>query len=378
MANTNSMLTLFNKNAGSYLETEFANIEEVLSDIPCLHSITKLTSSLDDLRTELVSYNNTHGTPTILGIGSGDGGAHIILTEAANIFPELPRYIAPFSIGTMINYAFPFNLNNGIIDKANRILRDSLNIDYMEFWETKAEQLAFYIAEQYLNNLPLHSSPLGLIEVNGKKGFNFGIGVASKLIWLYEGATLDQYQNMLENINGLSDIENLPKSYLPKKKKTGALSAVSLVSSALMNTASKNGISSFLTQSTQAEIFIDGYKLPTDEITALISSTYESVSLGINGFAFKPTYRARSECNNKRFQCVAASLSAKEILPYFWDIYSGRQLENEKVHDHMAEEVKIKLPQPTLYQMDGELYLAKDEISIKFDRTVNIIHPYHS
>jgi len=99
---------------------------------------------------------------------------------------KIPNIIAPYALGTMNNWALTFRLSDGLVDKVKKAIG---------LGETKPLRLARYIAESVQNGKNLSTERMGLFDLNGEKGFNFGMGLVPKLVWGYYGKNIEQYQN---------------------------------------------------------------------------------------------------------------------------------------------------------------------------------------
>ncbi|MBI5393469.1 hypothetical protein HZA96_06375 [Candidatus Woesearchaeota archaeon] len=377
------ILTIINKNAGNFNTIEAKNLETILQVAPQLDSHVIKTDSLDDLYSKVGEYMRIHHQlPDILGIGSGDGGAHHILSLFANNYGIIPKTIAPFPIGTIINYATPFGITDGAIDKIKKKLRDKLLVDNSLRYNlliTKAEQLALYIMDNSLIDQPLHTSPLGVLNINGLRGFNTGFGIVPKFVWLYYGGTKEDY---IAEINDFDIIKTIVIGngdlFASKftKKKGGFSSFMKTVSSAIFNAIIKPEIhEDFLFDSIEAEIYLDGKKVQENYFTGALFTTHECVGIGVNGIACKPAYRARSGVAQNKFQAVLTTMSAKQVLPYVPSLAAGKPIYHRGIIDEMVNAVEIAFAKPALIQIDGELMYSK-KLILRYDSTVEIIHPF--
>jgi len=385
------MLTIMNKRAGGFNRDEASNIERILSmqdnglnsEVLFTESIADLVSKIEDYK----SHSQNGNAPDILGIGGGDGAAHIALTNFYKIFWQMPSMIAGFPIGTIVNWVTPFDLTNGLVDQTRKDVRKTLDFVNFEYFNklllTKAEKMAIYIARKYARHEQLKTSELGILDVNSLKAFNIGFGLTTKVLWIYYGGTPEGYDSLVFKADNLfnardkySEIVKVPNEYFDPHVKKGFYTTLRTLKKIFANLALPySSFSKFFWEVADFTMKVDGQEVQIDKkYNGAIISSHESVGIGLNGIAFKPTYRARTGIPSRRFQIVMSSLKPLELLPYVPTIFLGQPIQNKGIYDEMAHTVECSFPKASLIQIDGELYLAKG-LKIEYDQTLRIINP---
>jgi len=232
----------------------------------------------------------------------------------------------------------------------------------------------------------LQSSKLGLLDVNGQKGFNFGLGLVPKLIWMYYGKGNDKYVQLQkqicdeERIVDLSPVEQqqyfqgVLRSFFEVNKRKGgpigvAKTAVLSISEVLSKPIKTN---KFYAQPLDGKFYIDGKEqhFPRDVIS-VYSATYEQVNFGIKGVWPKVTPQARSVPG--KMQIVISWDRPLELIPQIPFMFFGKHLQNAAyVH---CNEFVFEPKKPTIAQLDAE-YQFGEGFKIKYDRELNIIAPF--
>ncbi len=377
MAAPLTYLCIFNTTAGSFSRWEAQNVTETLgSDPRYLRGVVFATGSQADLEKILREYKDFH--PDILGIGGGDGTASQTLTTVNDIWGYLPETIAPFSMGTVNQWAIPTNLNDGLIDKAKKIVH----------WpSTKPIQLAKYLLRCAKKEEQPHTQPLDLLDINGKKGFNTGFGTVPKLLWIYYGKTLEQYRRLEEDL-----CNTAPQNYSRELKRiwnertlvdilsdgTGGLlkrsGAAYALNAALYSTASVINAKrrEFFQEPFEGEIEIDGEKIePERPVNAVYISTYPGVNLGIKGINAFPAPEAGKE--KEKMQVVLCTESLWGLINQLPKLFVGEHLEN--VQYHSATKLKLRSELPLIGQIEADFVVAK-EFKIRYDRTLKVVAPF--
>ncbi len=118
----------------------------------------------------------------------------------------------------------------------------------------------------------------------------------------------------------------------------------------------------------EAEIQIEGEKLPTRRYTAILSATVREVGLG-----FKPTRRAEKE--EGLFQILCCDMGPRKMGLTVLKMILAMESRDPKLVDRMVTRCTIHLESPTDMQIDGEIFKGQEEIrlhigpSIRFIRT---------
>lgn len=377
MPSTLTYLCIFNTTAGSYSLWEVRRIKEILNADPrSLKGEVFATNSQKDLEARLTEYADFH--PDILGIGGGDGTASQTLTSVYDLWGYLPETIAPFSMGTVNQWAIPTNLNDGLIDKAKKVVH----------WpSTKPLQLAKYLHHCAKKREAPHTQPLDLLDINGKKGFNTGYGAVPKLLWIYYGKTMEQYRRLEEDL-----CQTTPEHYSRELNRiwnertlvdilsdgTGGLlkrsGAVYALSTALYSTTSVIDARrrEFFQEPFEGEIEIDGKKIePERLVNAVYISTYPGVNLGIKGINAFPAPEAGKEPG--KMQVVLCTESLWGMINQLPRLFMGEHLEN--VQYYSTTQMKLCSNLPLIGHIEADFVVAK-EFKIRYDRTLKVVAPF--
>lgn len=306
-----------------------------------------VTSTPAELRGILQRYQ--HRLPDILGIGGGDGTASLVLTEARNVWKSLPSYIVPFPCGTVGNYVAEFGLSTTITDK----IKKKLHLP-----GTKSIQTAQYLVQTINQQKPLHSEPLDLLDINGTKGFTFGLGIVPKILWLYYGGSITEYHEHTQHTK-------------PVHLHAGPwYSLWTLFRIILLGPLPFGSLHQFLTSHTTVRVHVHR-KIRTISFLALIAASHEYISLGVNNLALRPTYRAREKLG--KFHAVWYPLTLWQALRQLFKLLAGKHLQGSQ--EVLTSSFSITADQPLVYQVDGELLVDK-KITVKYDQTLRIVSPF--
>ena len=370
-------LCIFNTTAGSFSRWEAQRIKEILNKDPrSLKGEVFATRSQLDLEARLREYADFY--PDILGIGGGDGTASQTLTSVYNIWGSLPEIVAPFSMGTVNQWAAPPDLNDGLIDKAKKIVH----------WpSTKPIQLAKYLLRCAKKKELPHTQPLDLLDINGKKGFNTGFGAVPKVLWIYYGKTPEQYHRLEEDLRN-----NLPQHYSRELnriwnektlvdlisdgtggllKRSGAVYALSAAAYSMASILDANR-REFFQGPFEGEIEIDGKKVePERLVNAVYVSTYPGVNLGIKWINLLPAPDAGTEPG--KMQIVLCTESLFGVVNQLPRLFAGEHLEN--VQYHSAAKLKLRSELPLVGHIEADFVVAKEFI-IRYDRTLKVVAPF--
>lgn len=373
--------TILNNKAGSFSKRETEKIHHILhsgyDNLEGKFLITPTIPYLEEILEEYKDYN-----PDILGMGGGDGTAPRILTSIQKIWEKIPPYIAAYAFGTMNNWATPFGLNDGLIDKAKKAVGRG---------ETKSIILAKYIAECAKDNKPLRTAKMGLLELNGENGFNFGLGIVPKLLWGYYGHTIEQYIHLEEKLkisnphryqqiyeqilaekNVLNDIiEIIPNGHLIKK--TGLITTATIGFNAIWHSLRINSKENkFYANKIEGSIYLDDKKLDLPEQPINIyCATYEQAYLGLPWFMPYPSPEARS-CEGK-MQVILTFGNPLDVVLLVPDLFRAKHPKNNSYY--MASKLEVRLDQPGIAQLDAE-YKFGDRFVLQHDKTLNFIAPF--
>jgi len=376
-------LTIFNRHSGSFSRRETKKIHDVLTSSPdCLQGKLVITPSVVRLEELLEEYKEFH--PEILGIGGGDGTAAQTLTSVEKIWGYIPPIIAPYALGTMNNWSLAVGLTDGLVDK----IKKGVGIG-----ETKPLTLAHYITECARSNIMPKTEKLGLFDLNGEKGFNFAIGIATKLMWGYYGREINQYQRLEAELAHTTPdkykwiydricserkvwhdmIELMTNGKGDLLKKAGMISAVGTGISGTINSFKPDSVENrFYREPIRGEIYIDGKKIELKEQPLNIyCAAYEYASIGIPTLTPCPSPGARS-CEGK-MEVILTFGEPLDVVLQLPRLFRGKQWTNNQYY--MANELEVVLDTPGIAQLDGD-YKLGNRFKLKYDQTLKVISPF--
>lgn len=254
-----------------------------------------MTETLDQVRELAVEFKE-RGVE-ILGISGGDGTLHKTLSTFLEVYGEqpLPR-VALLRGGTMNNMAGQL----GVVGTPERILSNLI----LKYHEGEAFQ----------------ERQIDLIRVNGDYGFLFGMGLINRFI--------DVYQNVDPG---------------PTPSRGAWLLGRAMVSALINGRFARQ-----LAERFDCRLQIDGEEAPFKNYMMIFIGTMRTL-----GFNFRPLYRATSEPG--RFQAVAISATARQLLATFPQAFFARPSGSEHYVDRMASRVTLEFDQPQTYSIDGDI-----------------------
>jgi diacylglycerol kinase (ATP) len=251
---------------------------------------------------------------SILAIDGGDGTLHHALSAFIPIYggTDLPP-IALLRGGTMNTIANSL----GIKGPSEAILQRALTS----------------LREQ----VPLEVLRTNTLKVNDRYGFIFGLGFPV----------------------------NLLKAYYEGKGR-GPAKTIRVLFKVLLSMLKKRDTDSSFFRPFEADIWLDGKRLPSGRYTALLGATVEEVGLG-----FKPTRRAREK--EGMFQALYLGTGPKESGLNALRVLLGMSLKGEGLADRMVRRSIIKLEKPADIQIDGEIFKDQQEIRLHVGPTIRCI-----
>ncbi|MBI2146810.1 hypothetical protein HYU22_05745 [Candidatus Woesearchaeota archaeon] len=374
--------TIINKNAGGYSPRELGKLYDILHGQP--HKLTGeiiATPDLSSLEYHLKRYKDFH--PDILGIGGGDGTASQTLTLVQNVWGSLPEYIAPYALGTMNNWAIPFGLSDGLIDKVKQ--RTGVG-------DTKAVQLARYIQQSAEQGTEMATQKMALLDVNGRRGFNVGVGLVSKLVWLYYGKTIDQHRRLEEELSTASpgDYESILDGILAERKpwdglvdlvdpadvlrRLGTVNALKTIAQSISGiVVGRKKEREFFAAPLEADFYImdaEGRerKLELPPVTGIYIAAYEKSTLGLPFLAVQPTPEARQQPG--MMQVVITHAKPLEIVLQIPALFAGMHLENTAYYH--TSQLRIVGRKPMVAEVDADTIMG-NELVATYDQTLKFV-----
>lgn len=175
------------------------------------------------------------------------------------------------------------------------------------------------------------------LRVNNRYGFIFGLGFPVNL--------LDAYY---------------------RGKGRGRWKTIRVLVTILSSTLEKEGARANFFQPFEADIWLDGEKLPIERYTAILGSTVKGVGLG-----FKPTRRAGEK--EGLFQILCLDMGPRRMGLSALKVLLGMELRDEKLFNRMATRSVIKLEKPADMQIDGEIFKGQREIELHVGPAIRFI-----
>jgi diacylglycerol kinase (ATP) len=177
------------------------------------------------------------------------------------------------------------------------------------------------------------------LEVNDRYGFIFGLGFPVSLLKAY-------YQD----------------------EGRGRLKTITVLLEILFSMIQKGAAYNDFFHPFEAEIWVEGEKLPGRRYTAFLGATVKEVGLG-----FKPTRRAAER--EGYFQCLCTGIGPERMGLNALRVLLGMELTGERLMDRLASRAMIVLERPCDMQIDGEIFKGQREIRLSAGPTIRFIRP---
>lgn len=244
----------------------------------------------------------------VLGISGGDGTNHVTLTTFLKVYGEKPLPKIAFLRGGTMN-----NLANVIGVKGS------------------PEKILSNLIFKYHEGVPFETTEVDMINVNGKYGFLFGMGVVSNFI--------DDYNNI--------------------DSKPSAARGAWLLGKAVLSAMFHGKYATKLAERFNAVITLDGRKIPFKNYTIIIAGTLQTL-----GFNFRVLYRSREIPG--QFQFVGVSSTPRHLLFAMPSALMARPMKSDNCCDEVGSSMTIELDHEMPYQIDGDAqpHASKIEISM--------------
>lgn len=168
-------------------------------------------------------------------------------------------------------------------------------------------------------------------------------------------------------IFGIGLVPNFLAAYY-EGPRTGAVKAVEIILKGITSGLFNGEFAKKLLQPLEAEVFVDGKRVPFTIITAILTQTIENLSLG-----FKPMYRALEKKGT--FHTYVAGLKLPQIILRIPKLFTGSPVKHRLVYDALARELLIKSDSRFKYTMDGDLFEAERELKITVGPTIRFVIP---
>lgn len=269
-----------------------------------------LTKSLDEVTEVLKKFKKDR--ISYLGIAGGDGSMHNVVSRAVPVWaPDPLPPIVVLKGGTMDNISRSIKLRGKGPAILNRLIATL---------EAKK---------------PVELAGRNTMDINGLYCFIFGIGVVP---------------------NFLTEVYKYEKGW------GGNFRVIrKVVSQCLTNPSDAP-----LFQGITGEVVVDGKTVPFRKVTGMMAGTVEHVSP-----LLIPTARANEDVN--AFHVVTVGMSPGQILLRVYNILRGIRCNHPHYSNDLGRKVEIRTDRPFMYTMDGDLFEAPGELTIKMGPRLQIV-----
>jgi diacylglycerol kinase family enzyme len=279
-----------------------ARLAEIVGDLGTVVE----TSDVRDLRT--VAREVLAADPELICLCGGDGTLHLALTELVPRARELGRAagdpLPPLHFlrgGSMNTNAWGLGLR------------------------CPPEKALAKIAEARRASALLPTVRVGTIAVDGRFGFIYGAGYVVHFLDEYYAAHVD----------------------------SGPRRAMEITYKAATAVLTGGDFLDRLARHLTGRVTVDGEALALPSIGMVLAGSTEYLGIG-----FKSLYRARERAGS--FHVVATVLAPIKILTQVHRFFVGKPLTGEGHYDRTARELRVSTDDVERYQLDGEIYEARD------------------
>jgi len=148
-------------------------------------------------------------------------------------------------------------------------------------------------------------------------------------------------------------------------KGRGRGKTVTVLLKILLSAVEKPGPENVFFRPFEADVWLDGKKLPFRRYTTILGSTVRGVGLG-----FKPTRRAGEE---GLFQMLCLDMGPPKMVLNALKVLLGMELRDEGLLDRAATRSVITLREPAEMQIDGEMFENQREIRLQVGPSLRFI-----
>jgi len=269
------------------------------------------TDDLQDLRRVAEQFKTRD--IDILAIGGGDGTNHVTLSTFIEVYGEKPLPQFTFLRGGTMN-----TLANacGIKGAPEKILS---NLIY-----------------KYHEGEAFKTTEMDLMQINGKYGFIFGVGVIFRFMEAYYGGG----------------------SASPPQ---AAFTLAHSIISAMMNGKfARKMFARF-----DAEVWIDGKKWPFANWSAVYAGSIPFLGLKFKVFHYAEEFR--------KFHAIGFSLPPRNVLRHVPRMFVGKPPRCEDLVEAPAQEMRIEFAEPMPYTIDGDMLPPEKSIIVKTGPRLKIL-----
>jgi len=365
-------LTIINQTAGSYSAWEVKEIEKQLKRFPSsLTGEVVVTSSLSELEATLIRHQGE--CPDLLGLGGGDDTASWVLTMAERVWGRIPE-IAYFSMGRVNSLTAFLGLSDGLADKIKKVGKMP---------STKALQLARYISDRASFEQELQTREVALLDINGRKGFNIGLGAVPRILWTYFGRSIRDYQALEqslseaapENYPGLLEERLQRKNHYGFVRNLGAVYALGTALQTIMASANPySALTRFYQQPLPAKIYLDGRRVDGEmpPLTAIFVSSYGELNLGVKGITL--TLNPEAANNPRKVRAVLCPEPVLGVVRQLPKLARGEKL--DKVYYMTAREMRIEADGPILATVEDGFIAAREFTVTLYKHPLRFVAPF--
>jgi diacylglycerol kinase family enzyme len=254
-----------------------------------------------------------------LGISGGDGTIHQVVSVFINeYYPEPIPHILLLGDGTMNNIAHSIGMSAG----GKRVLTRFLS---------KLEDGALCIQKR------------NTLVINEKHCFLFGCGLVTNfLLEAYRGGHKGLFRNIV--VIWMSSIEAIKSIFMKDRSAFKIMKPL------------------------EADIFVEGKRLPMKSIHGILAGTVEKIGMGM-----RPLSKARKTAGH--FHLIATETSPVEILFNVIPIGAGigLPLGDKRYFDMTANEFEIHSRLPFEYTMDGDMYSSDGVLKVEVGQEVSFV-----
>jgi diacylglycerol kinase (ATP) len=248
-----------------------------------------------------------------LAISGGDGSIHLVISKFLSVYKKnkLP-YILILRDGSMNFIARSYKLKgngSGLLKKLLNAINNNNKIQIV-----------------YRNTM----------KVNDMYCFLFGLGLTTNFIYEF---------NKGGNKSPLKAIKVIFKAIRQvfiKSKDKGIFSRMNL------------------------KVFVNGKELWLSDILAIFAATIANLMVG-----FTLTPRAYEKEN--AFHLITTGMQSGEVLLNLNKIRRGIPVKHPAHYDNLASDLKVICPGKFLYQMDGDIYEAKNSLQVKIGARIGFV-----
>lgn len=361
-------LAIANVNSGSFSSRNVVLTKELLS-LADGKLKTEIVVTEDLSQLEFVINKHKNEGIDLVGIFGGDGTIMQTRTMLENSWDYRPTYLI-LGGGTMNNLQKAVGLEN--------------------FYDPTK-----YLVDAVSSGQELHTSSLASFDLNGRKGFNVGFGLAPKFLWLYYGhsaekylqleqqlrqAAPDEYEQLFKEATDWQEensLDPLPKRGLPGLVKI--MRAGATFFRALTKPHSYEGYLLSTPMNSTVEVWDKEGAVPELQMEmhppqGVYISSYAEVNFGLPWGNPKPIPPnmlrwARSEEKEKMAMLITYE-NLRGILKQVPDLMRGRAMTGNSFY---LNPYQIKVAEQ-IAQIDGEL-VTGNGFTVKYNGEAKIITP---